>query len=622
MRYRLIAALPVYLTLYAASLAVAYLLRFDMQLAEDVQENLLNVLPYVLIIKALVFVFGCEWQRYHRYTTISDLAYIVGLRAVGSFLVYVFFFVGSIQPAPPRTVILIDWILTVLGTILLRAAVRYAREQLTRHFQRTERKRTLVYGADAAAVSILRALRAASSEHVIVSFLDPVGSAEKTLIGGVPVVKFQSDLARAASRFKAGHLFIPSCISGRVVRELYQMCQDVGIKAHLIPAINEIVDGRVKLSIRDVTISDLLRREPAQLDMEGISSYITDRVVLVTGAAGSIGSELCRQIIGFNPTKLILVDQSEFGIFQIEQEFTARPVEGVELVYAIADVNDQQTLSRVFREHQPDLVFHAAAYKHVPLMEENPQIAIRNNILGTKSVVDLADRFGVDRFVMISTDKAVRPTSVMGSTKLVAEKYLQAVAATSKTRFITVRFGNVLNSAGSVVPTFRRQILAGGPLTVTHPEMTRFFMTIPEAVQLVLQAGAVGDSGQVLILDMGEPVKILDLAKDMISLSGLRYPEDIDIVFTGLRPGEKMYEELFYGNETHARKVHAKIFCAAREPISLSSIRQEISRLERVIYGARADARSALADVVAGFVTEGEIPTPAPREAAAARKAA
>ncbi len=617
MRYRLIAALPVYLTLYAASLAVAFLLRFDLRLTAEVQQTLLAVMPWVLFIKGTVFIFGCEWRRYHRYTTMSDLAYIIALWTIGSVLIFTFFCTGLLQTAPPRTVILMDWMLTLLGTILLRATVRYTREQFVRYLQRSQRKRTLVYGADAAAVSLLRALRAAASEHEIVSFLDPIGSPERTLISGVPVINFRGNMVRAVARFKAKHLFIPSSVSGRTVRELYQLCTDAGIKAHLIPAINEIVDGRVKLSIRDVTISDLLRREPTQLDMEGIAGYITDKVVLVTGGAGSIGSELCRQIIGFNPSKLVLVDQSEFGVFQVEQEFTAKPVDDVELVYAIADVNDQATLSRVFSEHQPDLVFHAAAYKHVPLMEENPQIAIQNNILGTKSVVDLADRFGVERFVLISTDKAVRPTSIMGSTKLVAEKYLQAVAATSKTRFITVRFGNVLNSAGSVVPTFRRQILAGGPLTVTHPDMTRFFMTIPEAVQLVLQAGLVGNSGQVLILDMGEPVKILDLARDMISLSGLRYPDDIDIVFTGLRPGEKMYEELFYGNEKHAQKVHAKIFCAEREPISLTAIKLEIGRLERAIHGGRSEARNILGNVVAGFVTE----TPQAAEAAP-RKAA
>lgn len=605
MRFRLVAALPVYLTLYTVSLTIAFLLRFDLRMSAETWRTFFAVLPFTLLIKSIVFVIGREWNRYHRYTTLSDLAYIIGLRTVGSLLVFSFFTMGISDVVPPRSVMAIDWVLSILGTTVLRASIRYVREQYISQTRKCDRKRTLVYGADINAVSIVRLLRSTAGDHEIVAFLDPFDSAEHTLIGGIPVVNFCDDIASAAAKYKAGHLFIPGSVSGRTVRGLYQYCQDAGVKAHVIPAISEIVSGRVKLSISDVTISDLLRREPAQLDMEGIAGFITEKVVLVTGAAGSIGSELCRQIIEFNPTKVVLVDQSEFGMFQIEQGFVVQDLKGVDLVYVIADVNDQPTLSRVFSEHQPDMVFHAAAYKHVPLMEDNPQIAIRNNVLGTKSVVDLADRFGVQHFVLISTDKAVRPTSIMGSTKLVAEKYLQAVAATSKTKFITVRFGNVLNSAGSVVPTFRRQILEGGPVTVTHPEMTRFFMTIPEAVQLVLQASALGDSGQVLILDMGEPVKILDLARDMISLSGLRYPDDIDIEFTGLRPGEKMYEELFYGNEKRAQKIHAKIFCAQREPISLLAIKQSISRLERAIQGNRADARKTLGEVIAGFIADG-----------------
>src|SRR5690606_14475772 len=304
--------------------------------------------------------------------------------------------------------------------------------------------------------------------------------------------------------------------------------------------------------------SDLLRRDANDLDMASIRDYVSGRRVMVTGAAGSIASELCRQIRSFAPSALILLDQSEFGIFTMEQEFAQAEPDDVELQYVMADIVDEATVDRAMREHQPEIIFHAAAYKHVPLMEDNPQAAVLNNVLGTKTLVDLADRHGILRFVMISTDKAVRPTSVMGATKLLAEKYLQSVAATSGTTFCAVRFGNVLNSAGSVVPTFRKQIEAGGPITVTHPEMTRFFMTIPEAVQLVLQAGAIGHSGEVLILDMGEPVKIVDLAKDLILMSGLKYPDDIDIVFTGMRPGEKLYEELFYAHESGAKKVHDK----------------------------------------------------------------
>ena len=361
-----------------------------------------------------------------------------------------------------------------------------------------------------------------------------------------------------------------------------------------------MVEGRFKLSMRDLTVTDLLRRDANDLDMDSIREYVTGRRVLVTGAAGSIGSELCRQIRSFAPAALILVDQSEFGIFTMEQEFHECDPDDVELHYVMADIVDEPTIDRVMTEHQPEIIFHAAAYKHVPLMEDNPQAAVLNNVLGTKTLVDLADRHGIRRFVMISTDKAVRPTSVMGATKLLAEKYLQSLAATSATTFCAVRFGNVLNSAGSVVPTFRKQIEAGGPITVTHPEMTRFFMTIPEAVQLVLQAGAIGRSGEVLILDMGEPVRIVDLAKDLILMSGLRYPDDIDIVFTGMRPGEKLYEELFYAHESGAKKVHEKIYSGCPEaPPPLPLMLSEIARLESAAYGPRDPMLEMLQEVVA-----------------------
>ena len=332
--------------------------------------------------------------------------------------------------------------------------------------------------------------------------------------------------------------------------------------------------------------------------------------VLVTGGAGSIGSELCRQIRSLKPTSLIIVDQSEIGVFTIEQEFRASRPDQVELHFVMADILDEGTMSRVMEQHRPEIIFHAAAYKHVPLMEDNPQAAVLNNVMGTKAVVDLADRFDVERFVMISTDKAVRPTSVMGATKLIAEKYLQSVAAESLTKFVAVRFGNVLNSVGSVVPTFRRQIEEGGPVTVTHPDMTRFFMTIPEAVQLVLQAGAIGRSGDVLILDMGEPVKIVDLARDLILLSGLRYPDDIDITFTGMRPGEKLYEELFYASESGAKKVHEKIYTGSAENVPpLTAVIADIRRLEQAAYGERDHMLETLQDVVATYSDSEWVPS-------------
>lgn len=606
MKYRLIATLPLYLALYALCLAAAFLLRFDLEIDADVTHRLWDTLPLALVAKSAMFIMTREWRRRHRYTTMNDIISIVATASLSSAILVCVHLSGVLGNSLPRSVIAIDWLLTILATSLLRAGVRMTLESTRYGNAKPATLRTLVVGTDSKAIAILRALQSAKSEYKVVALVDLSGAAPKSLIGGVPVVTSRRGVAQIAHRFDASHLLIPNGIPGQTVRELHQVCQEAGLTARVIPDVNEIVAGRVKLTLRDVTISDLLRREPTQLDMASIIGCVADKTVLVTGAAGSIGSECCRQIVDLKPKTLILVDQSEFGMFQIEQELSARNISEVELIYVISDVNDQITLGRVFGEYLPDMVFHAAAYKHVPLMEHNVQIAIRNNVLGTKSIVDLADRFGVERFVMISTDKAVRPTSIMGSTKLVGEKYLQAVASKSTTKYITVRFGNVLNSAGSVVPTFRRQILEGGPITVTHPEMTRFFMTIPEAVQLVLQAGAIGNNGEVLILDMGEPVKIVDLAKDMISLSGLRYPEDVDIVFTGLRPGEKMYEELFYGNEKSAKKIHEKIFCAEREPIQPSTVKRHIQELERASRGTSAEARDAIQSVVASYVDEVE----------------
>ncbi|MBC8117100.1 MAG: polysaccharide biosynthesis protein, partial [Candidatus Saccharimonas sp.] len=508
MKYRLLCALPIYAVLYACSLAVAFGLRFDLQLTDESLLEFRVWLPIVLLVKCGSFALSREWRRRHRYTSLSDIIFVAVIGLAASTTIYALNASAIFSPGLHRSIILMDWVTTVLATSLLRSAIRLGIERADQQ----EMKRAIIYGADKDSIGLQRSIRVSVPEFKIVGLIDTTGANARSLIGGIPVISVFKGVARIAQRLSAGYLLIPSSVPGTIIRNLCRLCHEAGLKAYVIPALGEIVDGRVKLTVRDVTISDLLRREPTQLDMDGIANYITERTVLVTGAAGSIGSELCRQIVDFKPTKLILVDQSEFGMFQIEQEFASRDSTGVELHFVIADINDQVTMGRVLGLHLPELMFHAAAYKHVPLMEHNAQIAIRNNVLGTKSAVDLADRFGVERFVMISTDKAVRPTSVMGSTKLVAEKYLQAVATQSKTQFITVRFGNVLNSAGSVVPTFRRQILEGGPLTVTHPDMTRFFMTIPEAVQLVLQAGAVGESGQVLILDMGEPVKIVDLA--------------------------------------------------------------------------------------------------------------
>ncbi|MBN1911664.1 MAG: polysaccharide biosynthesis protein [Pirellulales bacterium] len=360
-------------------------------------------------------------------------------------------------------------------------------------------------------------------------------------------------------------------LSGRQVRTLIDQAQKHNIRVRVLPSFEQLLSGNVVLQPREVAIEDLLRRDPVQLDHENIRQWIDGRVLLVTGSAGSIGSEICRQLLRFSPKRIVLVDRSETGQFFLERELRQR-AGSVELEVCLADLLDENRMRRILDEQRPDIIFHAAAYKHVPLMESHPGEAVKNIVTATRRLVDLAVEHNVASFVMISTDKAVHPTSVMGACKRAAELYVQSLADVSSCRFVTVRFGNVLDSAGSVVPVFRDQIRAGGPVTVTHPDMQRFFMTIPEAAGLVVQAGAIGNSGEILVLDMGEPVRIVDLAADMIRLSGLRVGEDIEIAFSGIRPGEKLYEELHISGEKHLPTRHSKITvaqCSRRDPDSV-----------------------------------------------------
>ncbi|MBA4032312.1 MAG: polysaccharide biosynthesis protein [Planctomyces sp.] len=628
MPFRQLIIPPIYVAIYGLTYALAFTLRFDFEVASKEWGLCLATLPLVVGAKSLVNLLTRQWRRKHRYTSLVDFVYVTGDAFIAATLLLA---MNAFLPSGgtiPRSIVLIDLMLTVLAIAALRTSIRGYCEIIHPRLHRKlggishlPARRAIIFGADASAVAILRALKSGSSEYRICAFIDPEGYAQSGIIGEAQVFSGEVDLARVATKVRAELLLIPASTPGRVVRELLVQCHDAGLLAHVIPGIDEIVNGRYRLATREVTISDLLRREPTKLDMDGMRKYISGHRVLVTGAAGSIGSELCRQILALGPEALVLLDQSECGIFSMEQEFLSKATGGTRLDYEVSDIRDGEALAQIFEDHRPQLVFHAAAYKHVPLMESNPQEAIRNNIFGTKTLVDTSDQFGVERFVLISTDKAVRPTNIMGSTKLFAEKYLQAVSQKSKTQFMTVRFGNVLNSAGSVVPTFRRQIQEGGPITVTHPDMVRFFMTIPEAVQLVLQAGAIGTTGGVMILDMGEPVKILDLARDMIYLSGLKYPDDIDIVFKGLRPGEKLYEELFYESEVSAEKIHEKIFLAHRAPISTRLVKESLARLQSAIEQSRTAAAETLRDITAQFVAidEGQTTETIP---AATKKAA
>ncbi|MAG93371.1 MAG: capsule biosynthesis protein CapD [Planctomycetaceae bacterium] len=613
MKRRLAILIPVYLVTYSVCYYVAFLLRFDFSLSERYVSMYAGTLPVVLLLKLSTNIATSEWRRRFRYTSIRDVFNLF----VGSSAAAVLLFCANValfsEARIPRSVILIDWTLAMLAIGVLRMLVRVYREQVRILLRGHDGcKRTLIFRSDKNSIGILRTLQATSSDFQVVAFVDPVLRGASAVVSGVPVYAEEEGWARLAKKLRAHHVLIPSSVPGKVVRALVSECSKANLKTHIIPTVPELADGRYKVSVRDVTISDLLRREPAELDRRAIRQYVSNKRVLVTGGAGSIGSELCRQLIRLQPAELVLVDQSEFGVFTMQQELSSQYPDA-SLCFAVADVTDRSAMARIFESHTPQLVFHAAAYKHVPLMEDNPLAAVHNNVLGTKVVVDLSGETGVERFVFISTDKAVRPSNVMGSTKLVAEKYVQAGSRTWDTQYMCVRFGNVLNSAGSVVPTFRKQIELGGPISVTHPEMERFFMTIPEAVQLVLQAGAIGSSGDVLILEMGEPVKILDLAKDLISLSGLHYPDDIDIVFSGIRPGEKLQEELFYHCEEGTKKVHDKIFCASRKAPRLVDVHRNVNRV--LESNTDDDVKQILTETVSAFV-DADRATPRIRRAA------
>ncbi|MFN5900134.1 MAG: polysaccharide biosynthesis protein, partial [Planctomyces sp.] len=571
---------------------------FELEQQQFAVDTFRGGLGALVLLKVAVVLFSRDWRRHLRYSTMRDLAWSGGVCLICGVLLAASQLAHETMPQVPRGVIVLD---TILSAALLSATRILA--QMLRTLKNMRRnphsRRALIYARGSDAAGLLSSIQSGASALRVVGIVVPSKHMPLGLLGGVETFDGSGDLQAIIVQTRAEMVLLGSRLSGRTIREVSEVCRQAGVEAHVVPSVEEIPAGRFQLRLREITIDDLLRREPNQLDLQEIRESLAGRVVLVTGAAGSIGSEVCRQLLNFAPSKIVMLDQSEFGIFQLEQEFqelrrsvsTALPP----MEFLIEDITDEAALQRVFMVNRPAVVFHAAAYKHVPLMESNPQAAVRNNILGTKVLVDLADRFQVQRFVMISTDKAVRPTNVMGATKLIAEEYLFAVASRSRTRFITVRFGNVLNSAGSVVPTFRRQIELGGPVTVTDPEMQRYFMTIPEAVQLVLQSGAIGNGGDVLILDMGEPVRIVDLAKDMIRLSGQRYPEDIDIVFTGLRPGEKLYEELFYETEQNAVRVHEKIFRAPRERRNSEDVVQrELLLLERHLGSSCEELREVL----------------------------
>jgi FlaA1/EpsC-like NDP-sugar epimerase len=454
----------------------------------------------------------------------------------------------------------ITWMLHIIFIGGSRFSWRMYRDRYMKSKQ--TKKRALIIGAGSAGTMLVRQLlKSNDTELEPVAFVDDDPKKQKLQIYGVTVAGETKDIPELVEKHSIDNIIIaiPS-LNKHEIQKIYQECSKTKVKTQIMPMIEDIVSGKVSVNqFREVQVEDLLGRDPVELDIQSISKKISGKTILVTGAGGSIGSEICRQVCKFNPKKIVLLGHGENSIYQIDMELRNKYKNDFDIVPVIADVQDRFRIFEVMEEHQPDVVYHAAAHKHVPLMEYNPKEAVKNNVIGTKNVAEAADTFGIGTFVLVSSDKAVNPTNVMGSTKRIAEMVIQNLDKDSKTKFVAVRFGNVLGSRGSVIPLFKKQIQAGGPVTVTHPDMTRYFMTIPEASRLVMQAGALARGGEIFVLDMGEPVKIVDLAKNLIRLSG--YTEDeIGISFAGIRPGEKMFEELLGEKEVHGEPVFPKIF--------------------------------------------------------------
>ncbi|MFT9486548.1 MAG: polysaccharide biosynthesis protein [Tepidibacillus sp.] len=456
--------------------------------------------------------------------------------------------------------LMITWMIHILLIGGSRFSWRLYRD--TYLLKKTYKKRALIIGAGAAGTMIVRQLKQNHNDELLpVAFIDDDVKKHHLNIMGIPVIGGIEQVQQAVKDLAIDNIVIaiPS-FSKKDLNRIFAECQKTNAKTQIIPKIEDLMLGRVSVNqIRNVQIEDLLGREPVELDSKPIAKYIKGKVLLITGAGGSIGSEICRQVSQFSPEKMILLGHGENSIYSIELELKETFSNQIEFVTEIADVQDRDKIFTIMEKHHPDVVFHAAAHKHVPLMERNPEEAVKNNVIGTKNVAEAASYYNVEAFVMVSTDKAVNPTSVMGATKRIAEMIVQHMDSISHTRFVAVRFGNVLGSRGSVIPLFKEQIKKGGPVTVTHPDMIRYFMTIPEASRLVIQAGALAKGGEIFVLDMGEPVKIVDLAKNLIKLSGYT-EEEIEIVFTGIRPGEKLFEEILNKNEVHDKQIYPKIY--------------------------------------------------------------
>lgn len=570
---------------------IALVLRFDGRIPHTYLRHWWSIALLVTAVRIAVFLWFRIYQSLWSYSSVPEFFQVVKGVSVSTLAIWAFALAAQkagLLPFPtPKAIGIIDWLLNILFMGGLRFAIRFRREWVISRLNAKQsiKKRLLIVGAGEAGSIIIREIfKELSANYLPIGFIDDDPHKQGHTLHGIPILGGRNAIPRLVHQYEAEEVIIalPSA-SRRDIREIIEICQREAVHVLMMPAVSEIIKGTVAMKqLRDVKIEDLLGREPVKVDLEEIAGYLRSERILITGAGGSIGSELCRQLARFKPAVLLLLGRGENSIYEIDQELQVKFPE-VRRIPIIADIRDRDKLTQVFRTHRPTVVFHAAAHKHVPLMELEPDEAVKNNIFGTKNLAELADEFHCRRFVLISTDKAVNPTSVMGATKRVAELILQDLSSRSETKFMAVRFGNVLGSRGSVVPLFQKQIARGGPVTITHPEMTRFFMTIPEAVQLVIQAGALGKGGEIFILDMGEPVKIMDLAKELIRLSGLVPDKDIRIEFTGIRPGEKMYEEILTRDEGIRMTKHERIYTTQVQGMEEKVIQERLERLRESI---------------------------------------
>lgn len=593
------------MSVVVASFAALYI-RFDFSfkgIPTEYMARFERILPFNVVVTLLFFVIWKLYKSVWRYASATELLNIVfatTCAALGQVLVS--FALGD---SMPRSYFAIYWFLLFGCTCAIRFSYRILRIFNNKRKEHGKEKvNVMLIGAGAAANAILKEIE--SSQYLNLSpkcIVDDQPGCHGKFLRGVPIIGGRDKIMDAVQEYSIDEIIfaIPSA-SVQAKKELLDICKETGCEMRTLPGMYQLINGDVSVAkLKKVEIEDLLGREPIQINSEEVFDYVSHKVVMVTGGGGSIGSELCRQIAAHNPKQLIVVDIYENNAYEIQQELL-RKYPDLNLVVLIASVRNTNRINNIFETYRPQIVYHAAAHKHVPLMETSPNEAIKNNVFGTYKTAQAADKYGAEKFVLISTDKAVNPTNIMGASKRICEMVIQMMNQKSKTNFVAVRFGNVLGSNGSVIPLFKKQIAAGGPVTVTHPDIIRYFMTIPEAVSLVLQAGAYARGGEIFVLDMGEPVKIVDLAKNLIKLSGYRVGEDIEIQFTGLRPGEKMYEELLMNEEGLKKTANKMIYIGKPIEFDVEKFEKQLKKLGEDAKDEAGDIRADVKAIVPTYV--------------------